>query len=583
MEGSEDIEPTDIYLSYALVDSYKSVINQEVDKDVIPESYKTCYENMCDPADIEAFLRNEGFSVSMQRRTGEPDVKRTVSMIKNAKVFIGCLSDQYISNNQCSMEFQYAKTSLQKPVIPLVVGEGSFKWNASVIGMLIAGELFIHFKCKEIEADKNAEMLANIRKHIPVDEKIVVSRESVTESAAIEGPPDVFLSYCWNNSQLAEDAKQIDNVNGTIFSDPRLLKTKIAEHGYNVWLDVEQLQSANTKAGLFGQIAHGMKAAKLIVPCISDQYAKSGNCIMEFQFALKSINKPVVPIVVGSGDDWRSTVIGILLSSRDKDPVNLQQINEESEIEKMVSQILLDIDKITGGPPSKQKKRNKLGDKLSDQQSGQSDQRSDPTIKQSPVEEECIVMEPEILIEEDDIFSIIDTRSYDCLSSSSNQISLRAPEPQEIFKIRAPNKGRRVVSHYKNSSYYTATVAEVDIESMTYTVDWDDGDPSGRVQPFDQVAFDQAPELDDIGVCTIIFFPEGKYVDNQNCTRVRYHEGEITAVNRLESGKVTVAVDHSKKEKGWKAITLQHCNSKDIPLEDIRVPPTALDFIQAFL
>ena len=570
MEGSEDIEPTDIYLSYALVDSYKSVINQEVDKDVIPESYKTCYENMCDPADIEAFLRNEGFSVSMQRRTGEPDVKRTVSMIKNAKVFIGCLSDQYISNNQCSMEFQYAKTSLQKPVIPLVVGEGSFKWNASVIGMLIAGELFIHFKCKEIEADKNAEMLANIRKHIPVDEKIVVSRESVTESAAIEGPPDVFLSYCWSNSQLAEDANQIDNVNGTIFSDPRLLKTKIAEHGYNVWLDVEKMQTAN----MYQQILQGMRAAKIIVACISYEYAKSSHCIMELQFALKSIFKPVVPIVVGSGDDWRSTVVGILLSSRDKDPVNLQQINEESEIEKMVSHILLDIDKITGGPPGKEK---------------QHDQRNNLTIKQPPIEEECVVpqMEEECIVrdyEEDAIFSIIDTSSYDCLEVSSNQISLRVPELQEmICKIRAPRKRARVVSHYKNSSYYTATVAEVDLASMTYTVDWDDGDPSGRVQPFDQVAFDQAPELDDIGVCTIIFFPEGKYVDNQNCTRVRYNEGEITAVNRLESGKVTVAVDHSKKEKGWKAITLQHCNSKDIPLEDIRVPPTALDFIQAFL
>ena len=88
MEGSEDIEPTDIYLSYALVDSYKSFINNEVDKDVIPESYKTCYENMCDPADIEAFLRNEGFSVSMQRCTGEPDVKRTVSMIKMPKFLL---------------------------------------------------------------------------------------------------------------------------------------------------------------------------------------------------------------------------------------------------------------------------------------------------------------------------------------------------------------------------------------------------------------------------------------------------------------------------------------------------------------
>ena len=65
------------------------------------------------------------------------------------------------------MEFQYAKVSLKKPVIPVVVGDGSFTWMTSLVGMLIAGELFIHFRGKEVEMDKNIELLTNVRNHIP--------------------------------------------------------------------------------------------------------------------------------------------------------------------------------------------------------------------------------------------------------------------------------------------------------------------------------------------------------------------------------------------------------------------------------
>ena len=74
---------------------------------------------------------------------------------------------RYVSNTQCCMEFQHAKVSLKKPVIPLVVGDGSFKWMTSVVGMLIAGELFIHYRDTEVESAKNAELLTNVRHHIP--------------------------------------------------------------------------------------------------------------------------------------------------------------------------------------------------------------------------------------------------------------------------------------------------------------------------------------------------------------------------------------------------------------------------------
>ena len=37
---------------------------------------------------------------------------------------------------------------------------------------------------------------------------------------------------------------------------------------------------------------------------------------------------------------------------------------------------------------------------------------------------------------------------------------------------------------------------------------WDDGDPSGRVQKYDMVALNIEPEDDDLGVGQRVFFPQ---------------------------------------------------------------------------
>lgn len=60
--------------------------------------------------------------------------KANVSM-KKAKVFVACISDDYTQNQTCRMEFQFAKSTLKKPVVPLVFGNGR-DWQLSVVGKL---------------------------------------------------------------------------------------------------------------------------------------------------------------------------------------------------------------------------------------------------------------------------------------------------------------------------------------------------------------------------------------------------------------------------------------------------------------
>ena len=49
---------------------------------------------------------------------------------------------------------------------------------------------------------------------------------------------------------------------------------------------------------------------------------------------------------------------------------------------------------------------------------------------------------------------------------------------------RAPVVGDHVISHHNNWAFFGATIASFDRQTMTYTVNWDDGDPTDRVQSY---------------------------------------------------------------------------------------------------
>lgn len=52
-------------------------------------------------------------------------------------------------------------------MIPIVVGSGSFEWMMTVVGLLIAGEIYIHFQSKEVQHAKMSELLRALKKSVP--------------------------------------------------------------------------------------------------------------------------------------------------------------------------------------------------------------------------------------------------------------------------------------------------------------------------------------------------------------------------------------------------------------------------------
>ncbi|RUS71044.1 hypothetical protein EGW08_021190 [Elysia chlorotica] len=82
--------------------------------------------------------------------------------------------------------------------------------------------------------------------------------------------------------------------------------------------------------GFFEDLADGLRKAKVMVAFVSDEYAMSKNCKMEFRFAVSTLKIPTVLAVVGTGYAWERTEVGLLTvgHSQTCPKVNLQYENE---------------------------------------------------------------------------------------------------------------------------------------------------------------------------------------------------------------------------------------------------------------
>ena len=77
-----------------------------------------------------------------------------------------------------------------------------------------------------------------------------------------KGPtPTVFLSYQW-----------------ALQSEVKLLRKHLTMCGYPCWMDVGQMGGGDK---LYAKIDGGMRAAKVVVCCVSERYAESPNCNRE--------------------------------------------------------------------------------------------------------------------------------------------------------------------------------------------------------------------------------------------------------------------------------------------------------------
>ncbi|KAJ1628883.1 hypothetical protein T492DRAFT_134592 [Pavlovales sp. CCMP2436] len=176
---------------------------------------------------------------------------------------------------------------------------------STLIGLLIAGELYIDFRARTRHEEKLKEAKHCLRTLIEMEH----GAELTVGTGERDNARDVFVSYCWHNSALAVEAMQVPQLYGNALIDPRRVAKAIKAAGLSTWLDIEELGSGS---GLFEDIAAGLKEAKVVVICASSAYSRSDNCRMEMQYATKLLKKPAVLLVVDADEAWKQTVVGLL-------------------------------------------------------------------------------------------------------------------------------------------------------------------------------------------------------------------------------------------------------------------------------
>ncbi|WAR28668.1 PATS1-like protein [Mya arenaria] len=192
------------------------------------------------------------------------------------------LHKELTADEACVNIFKYARRSLNKTIVIVAIGD-DFGFEKTRFGILIPDEVYInmtkpkltHYDTKFDELVKTLNKKMNVR----LDELV---------------KPAVFFSYSWVNSQHAVSlgTREIPGALGE--EDPRELKTYLESNGIPCWIDEEQIGMN----GLIEDIAEGLLCAKVVVVCVSDEYAVS------------KLKLPPIFAVVGSGDSWRETEIG---------------------------------------------------------------------------------------------------------------------------------------------------------------------------------------------------------------------------------------------------------------------------------
>ena len=86
---------------------------------------------------LRSYFPNWLPSSSQQQTTS---LEQQAIAMRDCKAFIALVSDAYVADPLCCDMFQYARQTLRKPFIMVVLGQGA-AWRKSKIGILVADEV----------------------------------------------------------------------------------------------------------------------------------------------------------------------------------------------------------------------------------------------------------------------------------------------------------------------------------------------------------------------------------------------------------------------------------------------------------
>jgi len=121
-----------------------------------------------------------------------------------------------------------------------------------------------------------------------------VEEEGPTDVLAPQGSGGakghIMISYNWGNQEMI-----------------KTIKKGLADRGFNVWLDVEQMSGSTLEA-----MAHAVEQAVVVLVCYSKKYKESAACRTEAEYAF-TLKKPIIPLKMEKDyvpDGWLGALLG---------------------------------------------------------------------------------------------------------------------------------------------------------------------------------------------------------------------------------------------------------------------------------
>ena len=277
---------------------------------------------------------------------------------------------------------------------------------------------------------------------------------------------------------------------------------------------------------MFDQICRGIQGSKLAVICVSDQYARSDNCRMECQFIVKICQKPVILVRCGGpGNHWRTTVVGLLAGEREV--VDMSAADDAAVLTALADQVVAELrsagahgTKATTTTPTRKKKKKKINaDAISLNSSADDDDdgasgggfgapSAPPPPPPPPAAPPAAPPPPPPPAAPP---AARQRAGISPPPPMGGAPGLPPPPPPMMGGI--PQVGDSVISyHTRTRAYFESKIAsELDRDSLTFTVNWNDGDQTGKEVHYDELALDVIPATVDVGVGTVVIFPQGRY------------------------------------------------------------------------
>ncbi len=264
---------------------------------------------------IEA-IKQQNYNIWYPKAAKDFKMDKVTYAIKESKMVILGISDSFAQDDQCLQVFELVKNIIKKSYLIVEFGKlGTHKWLENSTFASVCCDVRVIMQDPKRYSPKMVEVVDSIERQI---------KDTKTDKNMNQKPPDVFISYCWQNSHdaISKGTKATPTSLGWL--DPRLLVEFFEKNGIETWLDISDMSSSSN--GIFGEITKGLNKAKVVIACLSDEYVSSKNCALEFRFAHISLKLPMVKAIVGLGDEWKQNEIAFLAGSYPE--VNFQYENK---------------------------------------------------------------------------------------------------------------------------------------------------------------------------------------------------------------------------------------------------------------